>query len=154
QGIILSGGPASVYADDAPLPDPAVTELGVPVLGICYGMGVLVQQHGGAMARSAQREFGPAGLVIDDLSALFDGFTAAVSTPVWVSHGDRLETLPQGWVVLAHSENSPVAACRDATGRLFGIQFHPEVVHTPRGREVLENFLFHICAATADWTME
>ena len=154
QGIILSGGPASVYADDAPLPDPAVTDLGVPVLGICYGMGVLVQQHGGAMARSAQREFGPAGLVIDDLSGLFDGFTPAVSTPVWMSHGDRLETLPQGWLVLAHSENSPVAACRDAAGRLFGIQFHPEVVHTPRGREVLENFLFHICAATADWTME
>jgi GMP synthase (glutamine-hydrolysing) len=154
HGIILSGGPASVYAADAPLPDPAVTELGVPVLGICYGMGVLVQQHGGAMARAMHREFGPADLVVDDAFGLFAGFAAGGSTPVWMSHGDRLESMPPGWTVLAHSDNSPVAACRDAAARLFAIQFHPEVVHTPRGREVLENFVFRICGAAADWTME
>jgi len=154
QGVILSGGPASVYAADAPLPDPGVTELGVPVLGICYGMGVLVQQYGGAMARAAHREFGPADLVVDDASGLFAGFVAGESTPVWMSHGDRLESVPEGWTVLAHSENSPVAACRDAATRLYSIQFHPEVVHTPRGREVLENFVLRICGAKADWTME
>jgi len=155
EGVILSGGPASVYAADAPRPDPrVVTELGVPVLGICYGMGLLAQQHGGAMARATRREFGPAQLQIDDVGDLFAGFAGGAATPVWMSHGDRLEVLPQGWSTLAHSENSPVAACRDGAGRLFGIQFHPEVVHTPRGRQVLENFVFHICRATADWTME
>ncbi len=154
RGVILSGGPASVYAEDAPLPDPAVTELGVPVLGICYGMGVLVQQGGGAMARAVHREFGPAELVVDDSSGLFAQFTTGSSTPVWMSHGDRLERLPDGWAVLAHSDNSPVAACSDPQRRLYGIQFHPEVVHTPRGREVLENFVFGICSAPADWTME
>ncbi len=154
KGIILSGGPASVYAADAPLPDPAVAELGVPVLGICYGMGVLVQNDGGTMARSSHREFGPAELVIDETSSLFAGFSAGEKTGVWMSHGDRLEAMPPGWRVLAHSENSPVAACCDASGRLFAIQFHPEVVHTPRGREILENFVFHMCHARADWTME
>jgi len=155
EGVILSGGPASVYESDAPRPDPRVVcELGVPVLGICYGMGLLAQQYGGAMARAARREFGPAQLQIDDDSDLFAGFARGVASPVWMSHGDRLEDLPGGWSTLAHSENSPVAACRDDSGRLFGIQFHPEVVHTPRGRQVLENFIFHICHANADWTME
>jgi len=154
EGIILSGGPASVYADDAPLPDPAVTELGVPVLGICYGMGVLALRSGGVMERAEHREFGPADLVIDDPSGLFAGFDRAENVPVWMSHGDRLEKLPAGWVVLAHSHGSPVAACRDADSRQFAIQFHPEVVHTERGREVLENFVLGICRARADWTME
>ncbi len=154
RGIILSGGPASVYADDAPLPDPMVMKLGVPVLGICYGMGVLAQHHGGVMERASHREFGPAALTIDEVSDLFAGFTVGEKTGVWMSHGDRLERIPAGWTALAHSDNSPVAACRDADGRLFSIQFHPEVVHTPRGREILENFVFHICHAAADWTME
>ncbi len=154
QGVILSGGPASVYQENAPLSDPRLTDLGVPLLGICYGMGVLVQQSGGRVARAARREYGPAELAIDDDADLFAGFTVASRTPVWMSHGDRIERLPTGWKVLAHSDNSPIAACRDAAGQRFAIQFHPEVVHTPRGRQLLENFLFRICHARADWTME
>ncbi len=154
EGIILSGGPASVYQENAPLSDPQLIDLGVPVLGICYGMGVLVQQDGGAMARASHREFGPAELIVDDADDLFAGFAVGQHTPVWMSHGDRLEQLPKGWTVLAHSANSPVAACRDAARRRFAIQFHAEVAHTPRGRQLLENFLFRICHATADWTME
>jgi len=154
EGVILSGGPASVYQADAPLSDPGLATLGVPLLGICYGMGVLVQEDGGEMARAAAREFGPADLVVDDTGDLFAGFSPGQRTPVWMSHGDRLERLPAGWTVLAHSANSPVAACADRTRRRYAIQFHPEVAHTPRGRELLENFAFRICQATADWTME
>ena len=154
EGIILSGGPASVYQADAPLSDPRLAELGVPLLGICYGMGVLAQEDGGAMARAAAREFGPAELVVDDADDLFAGFHLGQATPVWMSHGDRLERLPKAWTILAHSTNSPVAACVDRARRRYAIQFHPEVAHTPRGRDLLENFLFRICRARADWTME
>jgi GMP synthase (glutamine-hydrolysing) len=153
EGIILSGGPASVYEEGAPLPAREVTELGVPVLGICYGMGVLTLHGGGSVARSARREYGPADLVIDDPRDLFAGFEHA-AMPVWMSHGDKIESLPRGWQVLAHSANSPIAACADPQRRLLGVQFHPEVAHTPRGREVLANFLFRVCQARADWTME
>ncbi len=153
-GVILSGGPASVYQADAPLSDPRLAELGVPLLGICYGMGVLAQEDGGRMARAVAREFGPADLIVDDAEDLFAGFAVGHRTPVWMSHGDRLETLPKGWTALAHSDNSPVAACADRSRRRYAIQFHPEVVHTPRGRELLENFVLRICAARADWTME
>jgi GMP synthase (glutamine-hydrolysing) len=154
EGIILSGGPASVYDRDAPLSDPRLGSLGVPLLGICYGMGVLVQEDRGVMAGATAREYGPAGLTVDDAADLFAGFAVGQQTPVWMSHGDRLERLPLGWEVLAHSDNSPVAACADRSRKRYGIQFHPEVVHTRRGREVLENFLFRICHARADWTME
>jgi GMP synthase (glutamine-hydrolysing) len=154
EGIILSGGPASVYQPDAPLSDPSISALGVPLLGICYGLGVLVQQNGGRMTRAERREYGPAELIVDDASDVFAGFSAGHATPVWMSHGDRLEELPPGWQVLAHSGNSPVAACCDAERRRFAVQFHPEVAHTPRGRELLENFLFRVCRARADWTME
>ncbi len=154
EGIVLSGGPASVYAVDAPMPDSTLNDLGIPVLGICYGMGVLLQRAGGEMARADHREFGRADLVIDDAGELFAGFEPGESTTVWMSHGDRLEHMPEGWSVLAHSRNSPVAACRDASGSQFAIQFHPEVVHTERGRQILENFVFRVCGATADWTME
>ncbi|MGH7789430.1 MAG: glutamine-hydrolyzing GMP synthase [Candidatus Binatia bacterium] len=154
EGVILSGGPASVYAADAPLSDPRLAELGVPLLGICYGMGVLAQEDGGAFARAAAREFGPADLIVDDADDLFMGFATGQHTPVWMSHGDTLERLPRGWTALAHSANSPVAACADRARRRYAIQFHPEVAHTPRGREVLENFVFRICGAQADWTME
>ena len=154
EGIILSGGPASVYQADAPLSDPRIAELGVPLLGICYGMGVLVQEDRGEMARATAREYGPADLVIDDGGDLFAGFGIGQRTPVWMSHGDRLERLPAGWTTLAHSANSPVAACADRGRQRYAIQFHPEVVHTPRGRELLENFVLRICGARADWTME
>ena len=153
EGIVLSGGPASVYEADAPEPADAVFDLPVPFLGICYGMGVLHHAAGGSVARAERREFGPAQLVIDDTADLFAGFPRGATTPVWMSHGDRMEALPAGWTVLARSDNSPIAACRDATGRFFGVQFHPEVVHTERGRDVLRNFLFRVCGCAPDWTM-
>ncbi|HEX7410442.1 MAG TPA: glutamine-hydrolyzing GMP synthase [Candidatus Binatia bacterium] len=153
EGIILSGGPASVYEDNAPLPDRGVTELGVPVLGICYGMGVLTLFAGGEVARAPRREYGRADLIVDDTRDLLAGLDSG-ATPVWMSHGDKMARMPRGWQVLAHSANSPIAAFADADRRLFGVQFHPEVAHTPRGKEVLANFLFRVCRATADWTME
>jgi len=153
EGIILSGGPASVYQEDAPLPDRNVTRLGCPVLGICYGMGVLNLFEGGKVARAQRREYGPADLTIDDDTDLFAGLEPRPMR-VWMSHADKMEALPPGWSVVAHSENSPIAACADSSRCLFGVQFHPEVVHTPHGREVLENFLFRICRVRADWTME
>ena len=154
EGIILSGGPASVYADDAPELADAVFDVPVPFLGICYGMGVLHHTAGGSVGRAERREFGPAQLVIDDTDDLFAGFPPGGATPVWMSHGDRMESLPAGWTVLAHSDNSPIAACRDAVGRFFGVQFHPEVVHTERGQDVLRNFLFRVCGCAQDWTMQ
>jgi GMP synthase (glutamine-hydrolysing) len=154
EGIILSGGPASVYQSDAPLSDPKLIELGLPVLGICYGMCVLTQQLGGRVARADRREYGPAEVTVDDGADLFAGFLEGGRTPVWMSHGDRIEALPKGWRSLGHSDNSPVAASCDEGRRLFAIQFHPEVAHTPRGRQLIENFLFEVCRARADWTME
>jgi GMP synthase (glutamine-hydrolysing) len=153
EGIILSGGPASVYDEGAPLPSRSVTELDVPMLGICYGMGVLNLFGGGTVGRAGRREYGPASLTVDDAGDLFAGLEGG-STPVWMSHGDVMEALPPGWQVLAHSSNSPIAAFADAARRRFGVQFHPEVVHTPRGSEILANFLFRVCQARPDWTME
>jgi len=153
EGIILSGGPASVYEEGAPLPARQVADLDVPLLGICYGMNVLALLGGGQVGRAPRREYGPADLVIDDDRDLFAGFDRT-AVPVWMSHGDKMEALPAGWQVLAHSTNSPLAACADPQRRRFGVQFHPEVVHTPRGKEVLANFLFRVCKAQADWTME
>jgi len=153
EGVILSGGPASVYQEDAPLPDRGVVDLGVPVLGICYGMGVLTLFHGGRIGRADRREYGPAEVTVVDDADLLAGL-AAEAQPVWMSHGDKMEAAPAGWTVLAHSPNSPIAAFADPARRMFGVQFHPEVVHTRRGRDLLANFLFRICKAKADWTME
>lgn len=154
EGIILSGGPASVYAEGAPMLDPRVLETPVPVLGICYGMNVLFQLAGGVVTKADRREFGSAQLVVDDASDLFAGFTPGAETRVWMSHGDKMEAMPRGWRVLGRSANSPFAACRDDSGRMYGLQFHPEVVHSERGREVLHNFLFRICRCEPNWTME
>ncbi len=153
EGVILSGGPASVYQTDAPLPDRGVLGLGVPVLGICYGMGVLTLFNDGRIGRAERREYGPADITIIDERDLFAGL-GGEPQGVWMSHGDKMEAPPPGWSVLAHSANSPIAAFADPERRFFGVQFHPEVVHTPRGREVLANFLFRVCRAKADWTME
>ena len=153
EGIILSGGPASVYEEGAPLPVREVGDIGPPVLGICYGMGVLTLFGGGSVAHAARREYGPAELVIDDDRDLFAGLHCS-SMPVWMSHGDKTDSSPRGWQVLAHSGNASIAAFADPQRRLFGVQFHPEVAHTPRGKDVLANFLFRICRATPDWTME
>ncbi len=153
DGLILSGGPASVYDPDAPKIDAAVLD-GKPVLGICYGMGLLCQLEGGRVARATRREYGPAELSIDDDGDLFAGLGRAMAERVWMSHGDRMEEVPPNWKVIAHSPNSPVAAFRDPAGRRFGVQFHPEVAHTPRGSEILRNFLFRVCGCKADWTLE
>jgi GMP synthase (glutamine-hydrolysing) len=153
KGIILSGGPASVYQENAPKVEAPLFDLDVPFLGICYGMGMINLAGGGRVARADRREYGPADLVIDDAADLFHGFAASGVARVWMSHGDRMDDAPKGWRVLAHSGNSPIAAFADPGRRLFGVQFHPEVVHTPRGSEVLRNFIFRICGESADWTM-
>jgi GMP synthase (glutamine-hydrolysing) len=126
----------------------------VPFLGICYGMGIVNLSFGGAAARSERREYGPAELIIDSDGDLFHGFRKNESIRVWMSHGDKMTSFPPGWTILAHSRNSPIAAFADPSRRFFGVQFHPEVAHTPRGREILENFIFRICRCQPDWTME
>ncbi|MBI2090742.1 MAG: glutamine-hydrolyzing GMP synthase [Deltaproteobacteria bacterium] len=153
KGVILSGGPASVYQEDAPRPQPEILDVPVPFLGICYGMGILNLAGGGEVARADRREYGPADLIVDDDSDLFHGLPRQREVRVWMSHGDRMTSLPRGWRILAHSLNSPIAAFANPERKLFGVQFHPEVVHTPRGKEILENFLFRICGCEPTWTM-
>ena len=154
EGIILSGGPASVYQENAPKVPAELFQLPVPFLGICYGMGLLNLSFGGEAGRADRREYGPADLMIDDDADLFHGFGGNDPTRVWMSHGDKMTSFPRGWKVLAHSGNSPIAAFTDPTRRFFGVQFHPEVAHTARGRELLDNFIFRVCRARPDWTME
>jgi GMP synthase (glutamine-hydrolysing) len=154
EGIILSGGPASVYQEDAPKVKPEVFDWPVPFLGICYGMGIINLASGGQVARADNREYGPADLMIDSDADLFYGFEKRDSLRVWMSHGDKMTAVPSGWSSLARSGNSPIAAFADPTRRFFGVQFHPEVAHTPRGKEILNNFVFRICGCKPDWTME
>ena len=151
RGIILSGGPASVYDQDAPLLDPDVLALERPVLGICYGMQALAHLLGGRVAAAAAREYGRAELRIDDASDLLAGLGA--EPRVWMSHGDKILSLPSDWTPIAHTENAPYAAMRHTSRPLYAVQFHPEVVHTPRGRQIIENFLFTVCGCSATWTM-
>jgi GMP synthase (glutamine-hydrolysing) len=154
EGIILSGGPASVYQENAPKVKRELFELPVPFLGICYGMGMLNLAAGGEVARADHREYGPADLMIDSDADLFHGFKKNDPMRVWMSHGDKMTVVPSGWSSLAHSGNSPIAAFADPTRRFFGVQFHPEVAHTPRGKEILDNFVFRLCGFKPDWTME
>jgi len=154
EGIILSGGPASVYQENAPTISEDLFKMTIPVLGICYGMGIVNLAFGGEAGRAERREYGPADLVIDDNSDLFYGFAPNEVTRVWMSHGDKMTASPKGWSVLAHSGNSPIAAFANPTRRYFGVQFHPEVIHTSRGREILDNFVFRVCGCRPDWTME
>jgi GMP synthase (glutamine-hydrolysing) len=150
RGLILSGGPASVYAKDAPLPDPAIFELGAPVLGICYGLQLLAQFLGGKVEPGQKREFGKGTLrVKDSFCPLFANLPEQLQ--VWNSHGDKLTRLPKGFKSVAVTGNSDYAAIqRDS---MFGLQFHPEVVHTPQGREILANFVHNVCACGKHWTM-
>jgi GMP synthase (glutamine-hydrolysing) len=152
RGFILSGGPASVYAPDAPqLPDYVLAQ-GAPVLGICYGMHLLARRLGGRVVSAVKREYGPAEIeFIGPDSPLFANLKSP-NLQVWMSHGDSVETLPSGFEVLARSANSPVAAMGDLERRFYGIQFHPEVVHTNRGVEILSQFAVEICGCTPDWT--
>ena len=156
KGIILSGGPSSVYDKDAPLIPKEVFNLNIPILGICYGMQLTTHLLGGKVEKSAHREYGSAELVIDDGSDLFSRITYHVSriTQVWMSHGDRVIKMPKGFVSIAHSKNSPICAMSDDRRKIFGVQFHPEVVHTPKGRQIIKNFLFKICGCKPTWTME
>lgn len=151
KGIILSGGPASVYEDRVPTADPGLLELGIPVLGLCYGMQLLAHLSGGKVERAPRREYGRAMLVVHG-GRLFRGFSPGEETPVWMSHGDHVDTPPPGYRVTASSDNAPVAAFEHERLPLYGVQFHPEVAHTPRGGEILANFLFDICGCVPDWT--
>ena len=150
-GIVLSGGPNSVFADGAPSIDPAVFDLGVPVLGICYGMQIMSQALGGRVVAGTAREYGKAELKADGASALFAGVPE--SSVVWMSHGDRVERLPEGFRAAAVSANCPFAAACDESRRLYALQFHPEVVHTQFGERIIGNFLFGICACRPEWDM-
>jgi GMP synthase (glutamine-hydrolysing) len=148
-GLILSGGPASVYEEGAPQVDPAALRAGVPVLGICYGMQLIARHLGGEVAAAGRREYGPAILTVAEGGGLFDGLPGEL--PVWMSHGDHVLGLPPGFHPLGSSGNSPVAAFSDGAG-VMGIQFHPEVQHTPQGREILRNFLYQVCGCQGTWT--
>ena len=152
KGVILSGGPMSVYAVNAPISDPGIFELGVPVLGICYGLQLMAFQLGGEVDRAAKREFGRARLVVDTDNGIFSGVSR--STQVWMSHGDSLTKIPAGFEPIAHSENAPICAIRHAGRRIYGVQFHPEVVHTPEGPKILANFALSLCGCTGDWNAE
>jgi GMP synthase (glutamine-hydrolysing) len=155
KGIILSGGPASVYEKDAPLCDPAILRMGIPILGICYGMQLIAQILGGEVTHSEKREYGKAKLILDRTGKLFRGLGRRGSQlVVWMSHGDYVRTLPPGFHTLAHSKNSPLAAIEETQKRIYGLQFHPEVVHTERGLDLIKNFLFHICECSHLWTIE
>lgn len=149
-GIVLSGGPASVYEPDAPHPDPNIFNLGIPVLGICYGLQLIGYQLGGRVDRSARREFGRATLRIDKGDDLLAGLNG--STTVWMSHGDALSQLPPQFEPIAHTDNAPICAIRDPLRKIYGVQFHPEVAHTPDGKKILSNFLLNVCQAKGDWT--
>jgi GMP synthase (glutamine-hydrolysing) len=150
--IILSGGPASVFAEGAPSITPDVFEQGVPVLGICYGMQLMSHLLGGVVEAAGEREFGPASMHIDKGEGIFAAFKTGSDAGVWMSHGDRVASLPDGFEVIAHTDNSPYAAVADSARKLYGVQFHPEVAHTKRGEEMLRAFLFDVADAKADWT--
>ncbi|MFZ6026361.1 MAG: glutamine-hydrolyzing GMP synthase [Chloroflexota bacterium] len=150
QGFILSGGPASVYETNAPYILPYILASGLPVLGICYGMGALTQALGGRVAPSTQREYGLAQVDVHTANPLLP----QGKLDVWMSHGDRMEEVPPGFCVLAQSDNSPIAAIGDEQRRYFGVQFHPEVRHTPRGPEVLRRFAIDVCGIKPNWTPE
>ena len=154
EGVILSGGPASVYEGEAPFLPKELLSWNVPILGICYGAQLLIHAEGGKVKSATHREFGRAGLEISKDDDLFSGIKKESKSLVWMSHGDRIESLPASFEVIATSENSPYAAIRNKKHKLYGVQFHPEVTHTAIGKDVLANFLFKICEAQPNWTME
>ena len=171
DAIILSGGPASVTDPESPACEMELFDYGVPVLGICYGLQFMAHRLGGEVEKSKDREYGPAQLLIDDYEDLFynigggaesaerlglhsDGASDSEGIRVWMSHGDRIKCLPEGFETIAHTRNSPVAAMRRKDKKQYAVQFHPEVAHTPRGKEILKNFLYRIAGLKGDWTMK
>jgi GMP synthase (glutamine-hydrolysing) len=155
KGLIFSGGPASVTQAHAPKLANKIFQLGIPILGICYGMQLIAHHCGGTVKPTPKREFGRADLHIDDTNDLFKGIKGKKAFPVWMSHGDSVEQLPQGFQTIGHTTHAPIAAIRKTTAsqQLFGIQFHPEVVHTQHGSTILKNFACHICQCKPTWTM-
>ena len=153
RGIILSGGPASVYEPEAPSVSAELFQIEAPILGICYGMQLMTHQLGGRVTQAAEREYGHAELLVDTGCPFFRGLSAG-QVSVWMSHGDRIQQLPPGFKSIASTDNAPIAAMQDATGRLYGIQFHPEVTHTPQGLQILQNFLYRVCGCSPSWTMQ
>jgi GMP synthase (glutamine-hydrolysing) len=150
KGIILSGGPSSVYADDAPLVGKNILDFGVPVLGICYGLQLMSHLLGAKVESSAKKEYGRAKIKINSGSVLLKNVPSGSN--VWMSHGDKVLNLPSGFKAVAQSENSPFAAIENKENNFFGLQFHPEVVHTEHGKKILDNFLFNVCACSSDWS--
>ena len=149
--IVLSGGPASVLTPDSPSMDREILSLGIPILGICYGMQLITKLLGGTVNKGRGGEYGPALIELAKPEGIFQGMESPLN--VWMSHGDHVTAVPEGFRVLASTHDCPIAAMVDATGNIFGIQFHPEVVHTPKGAEIIKNFLFHVAGCAGDWTM-
>jgi GMP synthase (glutamine-hydrolysing) len=153
QGIILSGGPKSVYDAEAPAVEEALFDLGIPVLGICYGMQLLARHFGGKVVPAGKREYGHADLMSKSTPGpLFDGFFIDGKSPVWMSHGDHVEKIPDGFEVVSQTDNAPVAAIQNVERNLYGVQFHPEVNHTPRGEIIVDTFVRKICRCKGQWT--
>jgi len=150
-GIILSGGPCSVYGENVPTAHRDLLDV-APILGVCYGMQLIAHLEGGAVERAGRREYGRADVEVLEQSGVFSGFSAAQPVGAWMSHGDHVERPPKGYVVTARSANTPVAGMRHETKPIHAVQFHPEVAHTPRGGEIIANFLFEICKAEPSWT--
>jgi GMP synthase (glutamine-hydrolysing) len=154
KGIILSGGPSSVYDEGAPICDESIFSLGFPILGICYGMQLMSHLLGGKVARSDKREYGRAYIELSDPCGIFCDFEQDNSYPVWMSHGDKVEVIPKGFSTLASSENTPYASIINTEKNFYGVQFHPEVVHTVCGVEILKNFIFSVSKCQPNWNME
>jgi GMP synthase (glutamine-hydrolysing) len=152
EGIILSGGPSSIYEKNSPRVDAGIFDLGIPVLGICYGMHFMVDSLGGKVKKASKREYGFAALTARHQKDLFSG--VGQDTVTWMSHGDSIDALPQGFSITASTDNTPVAAMADGRRKFYGVQFHPEVEHTARGRKIIRNFLFDICGCKPSWTMK
>jgi len=153
KGIVLSGGPMSVYEEGSPHPDKSIFSMGIPVLGICYGMQLMAYHLGGQVDPAAKREFGKAVIKIDDLSSPLTK-DMNLSSTVWMSHGDHLTQIPSGFKSLASTDNAPFVMMSDESRKLFALQFHPEVVHTTQGKQVFHNFLFNICNCSPNWTSD
>lgn len=151
EGIILSGGPASIYEANSPKADPGLFNLGIPVLGICYGMQFMLQTFGGRVESASKAEYGFADLKVADKTELFEGF--GVETQCWMSHGDSAKILPKDFIICARTKNTEICAVKNSAKKFYGVQFHPEVEHTLQGRLILQNFLFNICHCKQDWNM-
>jgi GMP synthase (glutamine-hydrolysing) len=152
KGIILSGGPSSVYDDRAPLCDPEIWNLGIPVMGVCYGMQLMVQQLGGRVERAERGEYGKANLILDEATGLLKAVEP--SSIMWMSHGDSVMEMPPGFHLLAHTDNTPCAAIADTKRKFYGVQFHPEVVHSQGGQALIRNFVYESCGCEPTWTTE